>query len=143
MVTPRPAGMPTCQAGRSGAQPAARYQTAAFSEYHAIFSRRGMFMLGSVAGNTFTMSTGPGSLSRHGRTAPDLALEASHDSVRRLCEAGLSRRGCKGRRGRALIKPRSTRAAGCCPCLRDKIIYTPPPQIPACGRPGRDPVGPS
>jgi len=107
----------------------------AFSEYHAIFSRRGMFMLRSgrwkyvhhVEGppELFDLAAGPDELR-------DLALDPGHDSVRRACEAELARfvdPQAADARARAHQRRRLD-AGGGMEHVRvggPKIIYTPPP----------------
>ena len=107
----------------------------AFSEYHAIFSSRGMFMLRlgrwkyvhHVDGPSelFDLDTDPDELR-------DLALDPGHDDVRRSCEAELSRlvdAQAVDARARAHQRRRLD-AGGGFEHVRSggpKIIYTPPP----------------
>jgi choline-sulfatase len=107
----------------------------AFSEYHAIFSSRGMFMLRlgrwkyvhHVDGppELFDLDTDPDELR-------DLVLDPGHDGVRRSCEAELSRlvdAQAVDARARA-HQQRRLDAGGGLERVRSggpKIIYTPPP----------------
>jgi len=108
----------------------------AFSEYHAIFSSRGMFMLRlgrwkyvhHVDGppELFDLDTDPDELR-------DLALDPGHDGVRQACEAELSRlvdAQAVDARARAHQRRRLD-AGGGFEHVRSggpRIIYTPPPK---------------
>jgi len=137
MVGAAPSGADADLPGRSlvalAREPDADRQ--AFSEYHAIFSRRGTFMLRlgrwkyvhHVDGppELFDLDTDPDELL-------DLALDPGHDSVRRSCEAELARlvdAQAVDVRARAHQRRRLD-AGGGIEHVRSggpKIIYTPPP----------------
>jgi choline-sulfatase len=107
----------------------------AFSEYHAIFSSRAMFMLRlgrwkyvhhvDALPELFDLDTDPDELR-------DLALDPDHDAVRRSCDAELSRlvdAQAVDARARAHQRRRLD-AGGGLESVRSggpRIIYTPPP----------------
>ena len=107
----------------------------AFSEYHAIFSRRGVFMLRAGRFKYVRHVDGPPELfdlEKDPDELCDLALEHGHEDVRRACEDELSRivdadavdtraREDQRRRLDAGGGIDRVRAGG------PKIIYTPPP----------------
>jgi choline-sulfatase len=137
MVGAAPSGADADLPGRSlvalAREPDADRQ--AFSEYHAIFSRRGTFMLRlgrwkyvhHVDGppELFDLDTDPDELL-------DLALDPGHDNVRRSCAAELARlvdAQAVDARARAHQRRRLD-AGGGIEHVRSggpKIIYTPPP----------------
>jgi len=107
----------------------------AFSEYHAIFSRRGMFMLRLGRWKYIHHVDAPPELfdlDRDPDELCDLALDPGHDSVRRSCDDELSRlvdARAVDARARAHQRRRLD-AGGGMERVRSggpKIVYTPPP----------------
>jgi choline-sulfatase len=107
----------------------------AFSEYHAIFSRRGMFMLRRGRWKYVHHVDGPPELfdlEADPYELRDLALDPGYDNVRRSCEDELTRfvdAQAVDARARAHQRRRLD-AGGGMDLVRaggPKIIYTPPP----------------
>jgi choline-sulfatase len=115
----------------------------AFSEYHAVFSRRGMFMLRAGRFKYVRHVDGPPELfdlDEDPDELCDLALDGNHEDIRHACEKELSHivdAEAVDARARA-DQRRRLDAGGGLDHVRDggpKIIYTPPPpefQHPTC-----------